>query len=131
MTSAQRAVLGWVPAILWFAFIFVLSSQSRLPGTGQVSDKQAHAAAYGVLAILCLMGLTGWRWRRVAGATLLGAFVITVLYGISDEFHQSFVPGRSPDVADVVADAVGAVLALTAAWAWAILVGRRTSMPRS
>jgi len=77
------------------------------------------------------MGLTGWRWRRIAGATLLGAFVITVLYGVSDEFHQSFVPGRTPDVADVAADAAGAALALTAAWAWAILVGRRTTLPRS
>ena len=131
MTSAQRAVLGWVPAILWFAFIFFLSSQSTLPSTGQVSDKQAHAAAYGVMAVLCLMGLTGWRSRRVAGATLLGAFIITVLYGLSDEFHQSFVPGRSPDLVDVMADAVGAALALTAAWGWAILVGRRTSIPRA
>ena len=95
------------------------------------ADKQAHAFTYGVLAVLCLMGLTGWRWRRVAGASLLGAFVIAVVYGVSDEFHQSFVPGRSPDVADVVADAAGAALALTAAWGWAILVGRRSSMPRS
>ena len=131
MTPAQRAWLGWGPAILWFAFIFVLSSQPSLPSPDQVTDKQAHAFAYGVLAVLCLMGLTGWRWRRVAGASLLGAFVIAVAYGVSDEFHQSFVPGRSPDVADVVADAAGAALALTAAWGWAILVARRSSIPRS
>ena len=131
MTTAQRAWLGWGPAILWFAFIFVLSSQSSLPSPDHVSDKQAHAFTYGVLAVLCLMGLTGWRWRRVAGASLLAAFVIAVVYGVSDEFHQSFVPGRSPDVADVVADAAGAALALTAAWGWAILVGRRSSIPRS
>jgi len=131
VTPAQRAWLGWGPAILWFAFIFVLSSQPSLPSPDHVTDKQAHAFAYGVLAVLCLMGLTGWRWRRVAGASLLGAFVIAVAYGVSDEFHQAFVPGRSPDVADVVADAAGAALALTAAWCWAILVGRRSSMPRS
>ena len=131
MTSAQRAVIGWVPAILWFAFIFALSAQPSLPSPSHISDKEAHAFTYGVLAVLCLMGLTGWRWRRIAGATLLGAFVITVLYGVSDEFHQTFVPGRSPDVADVMADAVGAALALSAAWGWAILVGRRTSIPRS
>ena len=106
MTPALRAWLGWAPAILWFALIFVLSSQPTLPSPDQVTDKQAHAFAYGVLAVLCLMGLTGWRWRRVAGASLLG-------------------------VADVVADAAGAALALTAAWCWAILVGRRSSMPRS
>ena len=131
MTSAQRAVLGWAPAILWFGLIFFLSSQSTLPSPGHVSDKQAHAFTYGVLAVFCLMGLTGWRTRHVAGASLLGAFIITVLYGVSDEFHQSFVPGRTPDAADVMADAIGAALALTGAWGWAILVARRTSMPRS
>jgi VanZ family protein len=131
VTPAQRTVLGWVPATLWFAFIFALSAQPSLPSPSHISDKEAHAFTYGVLAVLCLMGLTGWRWRRVAGASLLAAFVIAVLYGISDEFHQAFVPGRTPDVADVVADAVGAALALTAAGAWAILVARRTSMPRS
>ena len=131
MTSTQRAWLGWGPAILWFVLIFVLSSQSTLPSPDHVTDKQAHAFTYGVLAVLCLMGLTGWRWRRVAGASLLAAFVIAVVYGVSDEVHQSFVPGRSPDVADVVADAAGAALALTAAWGWAILVGRRSSKPRS
>jgi VanZ family protein len=130
VTPTQRTVLGWGPAILWFALIFVLSSQPSLPSPSQISDKQAHALTYGVLAVLCLMGLTGWNWRRVAGAGLLGAFVIAVLYGVSDEFHQSFVAGRTPDAADVLADAVGAALALTVAWGWAILVGRRCSIPR-
>jgi VanZ family protein len=130
VTPARRSALAWGPAIAWFALIFVLSSQPSLPSPSHVSDKQAHAVTYGVLAVLCLMGITGWRWRRVAGASLLAAFVIAVVYGVSDEFHQSFVPGRTPDVADVVADAVGAALALAAAWAWAILLGRRASMPR-
>jgi VanZ family protein len=40
------------------------------------------------------------------------------------------VPGRTPDVADVAADAAGAALALAGAWAWAILLGRRASVPR-
>ena len=131
MTPVQRTALGWGPALPWFVVIFVLSAQPSLPSPSHVSDKQAHAFTYGVLAVLCLMGLTGWRWRRVAGAHLLAAFVMAVLYGVSDEFHQAFVPGRTPDVADVVADAGGAALALSAAWAWAILVARRTSMPRS
>ena len=109
----------------------MLSSQPALPSPASLNDKQAHAFTYGILAVLCLMGLTGWRWRRIAGASLLAAFVMAVVYGVSDEVHQSFVPGRTPDGADVVADAVGAALALTAAWAWAILVGRRSSMPRS
>jgi VanZ family protein len=51
---------------------------------------------------------------------------IALLYGITDEWHQSYVPGRSPDVRDVVADTVGAVLAmLVVAW----LVRRGTLDP--
>ena len=130
MTAVGRALLGWMPAILWGAVIFALSAQPTLPNPASVGDKQAHAFAYGLLALLCLMALAGWRWRRIASASLLGAFVIAVLYGVSDEFHQSFVPGRSPDVADVAADAMGAALALTCAWGWAILLGRRSSTPR-
>lgn len=122
MTFARGTLLGWVPAILCAAAIFLLSAQPNLPSTGGVTDKQAHALAYGVLALLCLMGLTGWRWRRIAAAPAVGACVVAVLYGISDEIHQMFVPGRSPDAADVVADAVGAAMAVGLAWAWAILL---------
>ncbi len=130
MTPGQRTVLGWLPAFLLFATIFMLSAQPALPSPPSLNDKQAHALTYGVLAFLCLMGLTGWRWRRIAGASLLAALVIAVLYGVSDEVHQAFVPGRTPDVADVVADATGASIALLAAWAWAILLRRRSSFPR-
>ena len=131
MNAVGRRALGWVPAILWLTLIFVLSSQPTLPSTGQVTDKQAHAFTYGVLALLCLMGLTRWRWRSIAGASLLGAFALAVLYGVSDEIHQAFVPGRNPDVADVAADAAGAAIALAMAWAWAILLGRRSSITRA
>jgi VanZ family protein len=131
VTPGQRTWLGWAPAAVWAACIFVLSSQPALPSPGNLNDKQAHAIAYGLLACLCLMGLTGWRWRRIAGASLLAAFVASVVYGLFDEIHQAFVPGRSPEVADVIADAAGAAIALAAAWAWAILLGRRSSIQRS
>lgn len=131
MTGTSRAWLAWVPALAWAAMIFVLSSQSVLPSPAGLDDKQAHSVAYGVLALLCLVGLTGARWWRVSAGALLTAFVLTVLYGVSDEIHQSFVPGRSPDVADVIADARGAGLTLGAAWASAILLRRRSSASRS
>ena len=130
MTPRQQTVLGWLPALLLGATIFTLSAQPALPSPPRLNDKQVHAVTYGVLAALCLMGLTGWRWRRIGGASLLGALVIAVLYGVSDEIHQAFVPGRTPDVADVGADAVGAATALIAAWAWAILLRRRSSVSR-
>jgi VanZ family protein len=131
VTRTQRIVLDWLPAVLWCALIFGLSAQPSLPSPNHINDKEAHAFTYGVLALLLLMGQAGWQWRRVAGVSLLAAFGIAVLYGVSDEFHQSFVPGRTPDVADVAADAAGAGLALAAAWGWAILLTRRSSTSRS
>jgi VanZ family protein len=48
--------------------------------------------------------------------SLLGAFLFTIVYGILDEVHQMYVPGRSPDVYDAMADAFGALL--FGGWTW-------------
>ena len=94
--------------LLVAAVIFYASSRSLVaaPGGIQVNDKLAHFCAYGLLASLVLRALGGG-WR---GA--LAAVVIASAYGASDEWHQSFVPGRSPEVADWVADTLGAALAV-------------------
>jgi VanZ family protein len=52
--------------------------------------------------------LSGGEWARVTGRVVLVAVALATAYGITDEVHQAFVPGRSPDPRDVVADAVGA-----------------------
>ncbi len=107
-----RAWLRWSAVVAWMALIFFLSGQSTLPdltgGWPEIQDIVGHFAAYGVLALL-------WRWA-LAGAGVrragLWAFVAAVLYGISDEFHQSFVPGRHPDLFDILTDAAGAAVTL-------------------
>ncbi len=68
--------------------------------------KSAHVAAYALLAILFQHALGHGR-RRMATALLL-----TVLYAVSDEFHQSFVPGRGPRATDVLIDLFGGALGL-------------------
>jgi VanZ family protein len=94
------------------ALIFVLSAQSTFPLPRMVWDDlydiAGHLGVYGVLAVLLQWALAGTGVRRPG----LWAFVLAVLYGISDEFHQSFVPGRHPDIFDVATDAVGAWAAL-------------------
>ena len=116
----------WLPAAAWAATIFVLSSQSWLPGPpGGLTDKHGHALMFGILALACLFGLTGGTWRRVTWRMATLAALLAVAYGVSDEWHQSFVPGRIADSADVAADAVGAVVAVGLGWAWAILQRRR------
>lgn len=96
----------WAPLAAWAAAIFVLSSFSKLPEPpGPLGwDKLQHAAAYGVGAALAAHAL----WRSPRWPTL--ALALVSLYGVSDEIHQSFVPGRSCDVFDWVADTTGALL---------------------
>ena len=58
-------------------------------------------------------------------AVVCGAVAISSLYGVTDEYHQLFVPGRSFDVLDMLADALGSVVGASAMGAWSIL-RRRT-----
>ena len=92
--------------------IFYLSSQPDLPQTDThwldlVLSSTAHAFVFGVLAVL---------WARLLDQHrqgLLLTFALTMLYALSDELHQTFVPGRHADPWDLVCDGVGAVLALS------------------
>lgn len=114
MPPVERVWLRWAALVGWMALIFFLSGQSRLPdligGWPQFQDIAGHFVAYGVLALL-------WRWVLAgSGAAHPGrwAFVLTLLYGLSDEFHQSFVPGRYPDAFDILTDLFGASVGLLA-----------------
>ena len=72
-------------------------------------DKVLHALVYAVLGgLCCLAARRTWSFGR-RGLVLVGAFC-ALLYGMTDELHQLFVPGRSADVYDVVADGVGGLI---------------------
>ena len=111
--TLRQAVLHWGPAAIYMAIIFALSSLSVLPGPPDPfphMDKVAHFTEYAGLAFLCARATTlAWptrpRWR-----TLGVAWLISAAFGFSDEVHQSFVPGRSPDVLDWFADAAGSLV---------------------
>jgi VanZ family protein len=99
------------------ALIFLLSAQSDLPSVEQVSDKTAHVAAYFVFGLLCLRATHGGIGPLRTGPTL-AALALALAYGALDEWHQSWVPGRSPSVLDWVADGVGIGLACGAMALW-------------
>jgi VanZ family protein len=122
-----RSRLGrWWPALVWAALIFILSSFSHVPAPpGGVTDKHEHFVAYGVLSACVLRGLSGATLAGVTGGTAAGAAAIAAAYGVTDEFHQRFVPGRDSSLADLVADALGAAGAAGLLWAWAIIRRRR------
>lgn len=116
----------WLPVAAYMAAIFWFSSQPVLPGVALLPawlshDWLHHGAAYAGLALITLRAVAAGAWRGVTAATLLAAWAIAVVYGLTDEWHQSFVPGRTPDGRDVLADAAGAALGLGAAWAWSII----------
>jgi len=100
-------------ALLWAGLIFYLSSQSSLdvPLLFPGQDKLFHLVAFGTLGFLVLGGMrpAGTRYHT---AKLLLALLLVVGYGILDEYHQSFVPGRSVDSLDVLADAAGGVIGI-------------------
>ena len=111
----------------WMALIFFLSSQPDVPAPELFSqqDKVAHLLAFGVLGLLLAFALTppaAASWRRV----LLITALVTV-YGITDELHQYFVPGREASIWDVLADGVGGFLAGALLLWW----GRNTRNPSS
>jgi VanZ family protein len=125
--AVARAAWWWGPVVAYAAVIFILSSISQPPSLPQiVTDKDLHGGLYGGFALVVLRALAR-RWERVTLLTALGAIVAAILYGISDEFHQSFVPGRTSDVADVIADGTGAAVAVVVAWLVARFGVRSTS----
>jgi len=99
------------PALAWIALIFLLSSFSTLP-TLQIfswQDKLEHAAAF---FVLCLLARRAFLHQdalpRVRENAMLFAVMTASVYGVLDEIHQLYVPGRQFDYLDMAADAVGA-----------------------
>ncbi len=121
--DARRAAApkpGWrVLVPLALASAIYCESSRRLPIDlpGQ-SDKLLHAIAFGALA-------ASLAWALAPGVMALGrwrlaalAFALSAVWGVLDEIHQSFVPGRDADVLDAVADATGAAAASVAGAWW-------------
>jgi VanZ family protein len=132
----------WLPVLIWMTLIFSASSDShsyehssrlvepflhwlfpKMPQT-QIEEihhlirKCGHLTEYAILALLLWRALhqsknnlPPWSWPKVGGTLL-----IVFLYAASDEFHQSFVPTRTPLVSDVFIDTAGGAIGLLALW---------------
>ncbi len=106
----------WLPAISLAGGIWWLSSQSRvdtgldLGWWGILLANTAHGVVFGALAVLAHIGLATPGRRGLVGAVLLAS-----AYGAVDEYHQSWVPGRTPSALDWVTDTAGALAGAGAA----------------
>jgi VanZ family protein len=120
--SERRIVLRsplflWGPVVLMLLVIFAASSIPNLKALpGNMSDKSGHSIGYGLLGGLILRALAGGRVRGVTWPYGIAAIALATLYGVTDEFHQLFVPGRSADRYDVLADCIGATLGTALGW---------------
>lgn len=117
MTSPRlRQLARWGAASAYMALIFRLSSRTHHLSVDLFPhwDKVVHFMEYGVLAVLLFgaLGSTFPRWTRLRVAR--AAVIMATFYGLSDEFHQSFVPGREASGVDLLADFTGASLSVMA-----------------
>jgi hypothetical protein len=110
----------WIPAASWMALIFILSMQT-FGGAGApavpwgIAANGYHCFEYGVLAVcLCLFAPREQGWPRLRARETALIVRLALCYGLSDEFHQHFVPTRSSSALDLLSDGVGAWLATRA-----------------
>jgi len=101
----------WVLVVVWMGVVFWFSAQPKAAldfGQPEFLSKAAHVAEYAIL---------GWLVQRARGdkRAWWQSWLIAILYAATDEFHQSFSPGRTPRVTDVMIDAVGAGIGLVVA----------------
>ena len=106
--TKRESRIFWILTVSYIGLIFFLSSLQgfRLPELPENSDKFIHTVAYMPLGFLFYMSLIKSGFGRYGFAL---AMLLTVLYGVTDEFHQAFVPGRYATIGDVMADSIGAL----------------------
>lgn len=134
---SKKQLISWGLVVVWMGVIFYFSSQVSedsselssgvtqlivdmihviLPNSEINLDtfsfiirKLAHFTEYFILAVLVMnaLGSSGMHRKHIFIALL-----ICVLYAVSDEFHQMFVPGRGPSVRDVFIDSIGALFGI-------------------
>jgi VanZ family protein len=113
MTKSLRFLSYWLPVFTLAAIIFYQSSFATptvLPRWPYL-DKLLHAGVYGLLSALICRALNSLpRWRGHLLRLMVAGTLLAALYGLSDEWHQSFVPHRSSDAGDLLADLLGAGL---------------------
>lgn len=147
-SAARRAALNWTAVVAMAGFIFWMSANTGSSvdsGLGIISAAKAalaamaasvfgsgvdvspigHFAEYFVFALLLASALRNHVSIRTAA---LGAIAIASTYGVTDEIHQIFVPGRSCDPVDWMVDTIAAVVACAI---WLVVVNRRVTIAKN
>ena len=106
----------WFPIIIYCLLIYLQSSRPAPENVSEIPniDKILHVIAYGLLGALFLRAFRTLNIRRKPILILILSMTLSTLYGISDEFHQAFVPGRCGNARGFLFDFIG--IATMATW---------------
>ena len=132
----MRKIKYFIPAIMWTIFIFIMSHTNGNYSSNQsnfiaqiilrfinidlntltfVIRKIAHMCEYAILFLLIYYGLhKTFKYQYY----LLISLILTFLYACSDEFHQTFIPGRSGQFKDVLIDTIGMIIMFSIIYLW-------------
>lgn len=133
--NAYRLFWFWLPPISYILAIFFVSAQSNPQIGGDTPDYVLHALEYFLLSLLLIRLLLSRpkakhdfaSWQRLC----LTGMLLAIAYGVSDEIHQYFTPGRHCSLQDVLADSFGALLAYAAACLdYVLFTGKQTWLKR-
>lgn len=125
--TLRRLLFDWFPLLLWMGWIYWISARPSTPHPGRkvgvsddLFDYSAHAFTFGLLTILAWRALRRPPYGTSTAATwpIWCSATVAALYAISDEVHQSFVPGRWAKVEDWLADMAGVLLTSILLFAW-------------
>jgi VanZ family protein len=132
MTHGISRMVFLLLACLWAGVIFYLSHQPSLPlqSLFPMQDKVMHFTAYAILGFLGMGSVRAMTHGYRSEQAWLVCLLVS-LYGVSDEFHQYFIPGRHADVLDVLADIAGGVLGAWLMYFLVRLAARRRQQPVS
>jgi VanZ family protein len=120
LSKLQKFFIYWFPILVYCLLIFIQSSRplpeikSNLP----YFDKVLHFAAYALLGALFLRAFNTTQIKHNLKLIIMLSILLSSLYGISDEIHQSFVPFRTADTMDALADILGSVFGVSIFSLW-------------
>jgi VanZ family protein len=111
INKAARLAVLWLPVLGCMAVIFWASCVpgSNIPAVFPLQDIAFHLFGYGLMAFFFSRGLKHTRVDISPVKLIIFTVVFGLLYGISDEFHQSFVPNRTAGAFDVFIDTIGSL----------------------
>ncbi len=109
--QVRKKIELWMPVLIWAGVIFGFSSMSinkeaDFSWLDFVVKKSAHVVEYAVLYFLLFRAWSS-KWEKTDKKILIWSMVVAVLYALSDEWHQTFVPGREGTFRDVGFDSIG------------------------